>query len=246
MRLYNGLVTLGMVPVKAVTGKSWRDQLIYAKYYLGIDQMIRRDGLLWEIPQNFPEAIASLLLHEPAASEFLVSRFKPGQVFVDVGANVGGYAVRAAAKGMKVFAFEPNPNNFQLLKRNAEINHVSLDQLQYALGPANGEARLELNGGQSRISPDEGIAIEMRTLDSFSLPAVNLVKIDVESYELEVLQGARRTLREHHPTLMVEMHDWAGAMKEAALFALLTELGYHFEYLDKWSRGRHMSAVYPS
>jgi FkbM family methyltransferase len=246
VRLYNGLVTLGMVPVKAATGKSWRDQLIYAKYYLGINQKVRRDGLLWEIPQNFPEAIASLLLHERSASEFLVNRFRPQQVFVDVGANVGGYSVRAAAKGMKVIAFEPNPDNFLLLKRNAEINHVSLDQLQYALGPSDGHARLVLNGGLSRISPDEGITVEMRTLDSFSLPAVNLVKIDVESYELEVLQGARKTLKEHHPALMVEMHDWAGAKKEAALFALLTELGYQFEYLDKYSRGRHMSAVYPA
>ena len=58
MHLYNGLVTLGMVPVKVVTGKSGRDQLIYAKYYLGIKQTVRRDGLLWEIPPDVPEAIA--------------------------------------------------------------------------------------------------------------------------------------------------------------------------------------------
>jgi FkbM family methyltransferase len=245
VHLYNGLVTLGMVPVKAATGKNWRDQLIYAKYYLGVNQKVRRDGLLWDVPENFPEGIASLLLHEPKASAFLLSQFKPGQVFVDVGANVGAYSIRAAAKGMKVFAFEPNPENLKLLNKNAEINHISLDPLPYALGPNEGQAHLTLNGGLSKISSTEGILVEMRTLDSFSLPAVDLVKLDVEGYELEVLQGAKGTLKEHHPTLMIEMHDWAGAKKEADLFALLNEMGYDFEYLDKYSQGRHMSAVYP-
>jgi FkbM family methyltransferase len=245
VRLYNGLVTLGMLPVKAATGKSWRDQLIYAKYYFGVNQMIKRDGLTWDIPENFPEAIASLLLHEKKASDFLLGLFKPGQVFVDVGANVGGYSVRAAAKGMKVYSFEPNPDNLGLLKKNAEINHVPLDALPFALGPNNGQARLILNGGLSKISKDEGITVEMRTLDSFALPAVDVVKIDVESFELEVLQGAKETLRAHHPAMMVEMHDWAGAKKEAALFALLNELGYDFQYLDKYSQGRHMAVTYP-
>jgi FkbM family methyltransferase len=246
VHLYNGLVTLGMVPVKVATGKSGRDQLIYAKYYFGINQTVRRDGVLWEISPDVPEAVASLLLHERRASEFLLNLFKPQQVFVDVGANVGGYSVRAGAKGMKVFAFEPNPDIFRLMKRNAEINHVSLDAFQCALGSSNGQARLLVNGATSSISSEEGITVEMRTLDSFSLPAVDLVKIDVESYELEVLQGARRTLEEHHPALMVEMHDWAGAKKEAALFGLLNELGYRFEYLDKFPRGKHLAAVYPA
>ncbi|MDA4112486.1 MAG: FkbM family methyltransferase [Thaumarchaeota archaeon] len=246
MHLYNGLVTLGMVPVKVATGRSGRDQLIYAKYYFGINQTVSRDGLLWEIAPDVPEAIASLLLHERRASEFLLNLFKPQKVFVDVGANVGGYSVRAGAKGMKVFAFEPNPDIFRLMKRNAEINHVSLDAFQCALGSSNGQARLLVNGASSSISSEEGIPVEMRTLDSFSLPAVDLVKIDVESYELEVLQGARRTLEEYHPALMVEMHDWAGAKKEAALFGLLTELGYQFEYLDKFPKGRHLAAVYPA
>jgi FkbM family methyltransferase len=235
-----------MVPVKVATGKSGRDQLIYAKYYFGINQTVRRDGVLWEISPDVPEAVASLLLHERRASEFLLNLFKPQQVFVDVGANVGGYSVRAGAKGMKVFAFEPNPDIFRLMKRNAEINHVSLDAFQCALGSSNGQARLLVNGATSSISSEEGITVEMRTLDSFTLPAVDLVKIDVESYELEVLQGARRTLEEHHPALMVEMHDWAGAKKEAALFGLLNELGYRFEYLDKFPRGKHLAAVYPA
>ena len=152
MHLYNGLVTLGMTPVKVVTGKSGRDQLIYAKYYFGINQIVRRDGLLWEIPPDVPEAIASLLLHERKASEFLLGLFKPQQVFVDVGANVGGYAVRAAAKGMKVIAFEPNPDIFRLMKRNAEINHVLLDAFQCALGASNGQARVCWRTAPARAS----------------------------------------------------------------------------------------------
>jgi FkbM family methyltransferase len=232
-----------MVPVKMAKGKSARDQLIYARYYFGINQRIKRDGLVWDIPENFPEAITSLLIHEERASDYLLAQFKAGHAFVDVGANVGGYAVRAAARGMKVYAFEPNPDNMSLLKKNAEINKVSLETFQCALGASDGSAHLVLNGGQSSIGAGKGIEVELRALDSFALPSVDLIKVDVESYELEVLQGARKTIEAHRPRLMIEMHDWAGAKKEAALFALLMEWGYEFEYLDKFSRGRHMSAI---
>jgi FkbM family methyltransferase len=244
MRLKNGLITLGMVPVKALTGSSWRDQLIYAKNYLGISQRVEREGLTWIVPGEVQDAVSALLIHERGATDALVGRFQPGQVFVDVGANVGGYSVRAAARGMTVYSFEPNPENLRLLKLNADVNRVSLNIFPDALGARSEKARLVLNGASSRISEREGIEVSMRTLDSFELPGADLMKVDAEGFEFDVLQGAVLTLRRFHPSLMIEMHDWAGAEKDAGLLGLLSGFGYKLEYLDRFSKGRHLSAVW--
>jgi FkbM family methyltransferase len=205
-------------------------------------QKRRSDGLYWEIPPNFPEAAVALLEHEPKVKEFLMGQFKENRTFVDVGANVGGYSVRAASWDMKVYAFEPNPDNLALLRRNIEINHASVNVLPFALGAKEGRARLSPNGGVSRIIKDEGIEVEMRTLDSFDLAGADLLKVDVEGYELEVLRGARKTLEKFHPVIMIEMHYWIGAESEAELFEILLGLGYRLEYIDRYALGRHLSA----
>ena len=67
-----------------------------------------QDELKWEMPVDYPGVGTALLLHEPKVRDFLTSRFKSGGVFVDAGANVGAYSIRAAAEGMKVHAFEPD------------------------------------------------------------------------------------------------------------------------------------------
>jgi FkbM family methyltransferase len=210
----------------------------------GNAEIAERDGLSWEIPGGGLGARTALLEHEPWVKELLTSHFRPDDVFVDVGANVGAYSVRAASGGMKVYAFEPNPETVKVLKRNAEINHVSIDLLEYALGSADGNAKMSPNGALSRISADGAIEVPLRTLDSFDLPRVDLLKVDVEGYELEVLKGARKTLARCHPTVFVEMHDWLAAEDEASLFNILLENGYHFRYLDKESYGRHLIALH--
>lgn len=203
-----------------------------------------RDGLWWEIPEDFPGAWTALLDHEPTVREFLLPRFRAGGVFVDVGANVGGYSLRAASRGMEVHSFEPIPQNAQILRRNAEINHLTLDIQEVALGSSEGEVRLSAGGASSRVTEGGGIEVPLRTLDSFGLPRVDVLKVDVEGYELEVLRGAERTISRCRPAMMVEMHHWIGAESEAAIFELLGRLGCRFEYLDRYAFGRHLSAAW--
>jgi FkbM family methyltransferase len=203
-----------------------------------------RDGLKWEIPATYPGARTGLLDHEPIVKDFLISYFQQGKVFVDIGANVGAYSLRAAASGMEVHSFEPNPENIKVLKRNAELNQLSIDLLEYAIGSSTGTVKLSPNGATSRITEGDGIEIPIRALDSFNLPKVDVLKVDVEGYELEVLRGAEGTLERCRPVLMIEMHHWVGAEKEAALFEILSRRGYRFEYLDRYPQGRHLAATY--
>lgn len=201
-----------------------------------------RDGLWWEIPVGYPGASTVLLDHEPKVKEFLTSRFRAGDVFVDVGANVGAYSLRALSRGMTVYSFEPNPENIKILKRNAEINRLPAVVLEYALGASEGTVRMSQNGATSRII-DQGIEVPVRTLDGLGYPRVDLLKVDVEGYELEVFRGAKDTLARCHPDVMIEMHHWIGAEAEAELFNILLASGYHFEYLDTYSQGKHLIAV---
>ena len=117
----------------------------------GIVEVQSRDGLSWEIPENYPGAWTGLLDHEPVV-EFLVSRFRPGEVFADVGANVGAYSLKAASRGMSVHSFEPNPESVKVLQRNCEINGLSINMHECALGSSEGSASLPANGAASRIS----------------------------------------------------------------------------------------------
>lgn len=210
----------------------------------GESKIEHRDGLAWTAPMNYAGAWTAFLDHEPHVKKFLTERFRDGAVFVDVGANVGAYSLRAAARGMKVYAFEPMPVNIELFKRNAALNKLSVELSECALGAENGNARLTPNGAVSRISKNGELEVPLRTLDSFDLPRVDLLKVDVEGYELEVLKGAEKTLERSHPAIMVEMHHWAGAEKEAGLFGMLAKLGYRFEYLDRYLQGRHLGATW--
>jgi FkbM family methyltransferase len=203
----------------------------------------RSDGLSWWIPTKFPGASIALLDHEPKIRAFIMGHFKEDKIFVDIGANFGGYSVRAAAWDMKVYAFEPNPENVKIMEKNIEINHVAVNLFPFAIGATVGMARMSPNGGFSRINPDGSIEVEMRTLDSFDLPGADLLKIDVEGYELEVLKGAKKTLEKFHPFIVIEMHYWAGARSEAELFQILSELGYKFEYIDRFGLGMHLAAT---
>lgn len=209
----------------------------------GPTNMTSQDGLLWEIPTNYPGAGTALLIHEPKVRDFLVALFKEGGVFVDVGANVGAYSVRAAAKGMTVHSFEPNPETLPVLRRNAEINKVTLDINEVALGSTTGTVGFFSNGGTSRVTMAGDREVPVRTLDSFAYPRVDVLKVDVEGYELEVLKGARETLARCHPAIMIEMHHWIGAESEAAIFNILLETGYAFQYLDRYANGRHLYAL---
>jgi FkbM family methyltransferase len=68
-------------------------------------------------------------------------QIKNSKVFIDVGANIGGYAIRAA-KYCKVYAFEPLPRNYKILKINEKLNNVKINSYNLATGNKNGKVKL--------------------------------------------------------------------------------------------------------
>jgi FkbM family methyltransferase len=201
----------------------------------------------------------SLGASEPTVQRAVETHLKRGDVFYDVGANVGFLSLLAAKSvgpGGHVYCFEPQPSVLPLLTRNLEQNGYSnYDVIEAAVSDRPGRAKLELNvrgrSGEARLtsaraghdtaSLHTGHAVDVRvvTLDELDLPAARLVKIDVEGAESQVLRGMARVMREHQPTLIIEIHDEQGSSVEA----ILSEAGYRAEVLNDDGM-RHLMA-YP-
>jgi len=142
----------------------------------------------------------------------------PRRVSIDVGANKGIYSYAMLRHSASVHAFEPNPKLFRMLASWA-TNKVTLHQV--ALSNESGSANLLVpigrggrysNQGASlsaiKVSGDHGVVrVETRRLDDVAISNVGFIKIDVEGFEQEVLEGAKETLRRDRPNLLVEMEE---------------------------------------
>jgi FkbM family methyltransferase len=160
----------------------------------------------------------------------------PGACAVDAGANEGVYTHAFARTGARVEAFEPHPSCLEVLRSYARA-HAGVNVHGEALGAAEERATLHvpLRGGRlvsSRASLNgsaPGAAqfpVRVRTLDSFAFPRVDVIKIDVEGRELDVVRGARETIRAHRPVLLVEVEQRHIGVPINHVFAEVVELGY--------------------
>jgi FkbM family methyltransferase len=136
---------------------------------------------------------------------------RPGLGAIDVGANIGYYALMLANQigpGSEVICIEPEPANLVELRRNIEANHLTnVTVLAAAAAAEEGSAEL-LCGINGQVVPLGHGEIRVRTLalDRLAERAIGFIKIDVEGYELEVLRGARNLISRHQPNLFVEVH----------------------------------------
>ncbi|MCI0707131.1 MAG: FkbM family methyltransferase [Ignavibacteriae bacterium] len=178
--------------------------------------------------------------------QWMVANAPRGRLVVDIGANMGNYTYAALRAGSSVIAFEPFPTCAAYLSAYA-VRHPQLIFHQIALGDSHGESTLTVplrngrpsfgRGSLQRQHSDERDVIEVKvavsTLDSFDLPTLGLVKIDVEGYELAVLRGAHDTITRDRPILMTELNpDWLGVSRDEA-FRTIAALGYDGSFLDK-------------
>lgn len=145
---------------------------------------------------------------EPFETECVKKIIKKGDIVLDIGANIGYFTLIFAnivGETGRVFAFEPDPTNFDLLKKNVEINgyqNVVLEQK--ALSNKIGKADLYLsktNMASHRIfkagDKRRSIEIDVITLDEYFKnfnKKINFIKIDVEGVEPAVIQGGLKTL----------------------------------------------------
>ncbi len=162
---------------------------------------------------------------------FVRHHLRAGDLFVDVGANVGLYSVWATeTDGVDVLAFEPSTATHARALENVELNGLAgrVEVRRQAVGAERVEVKLTtgLDAVNRVVAGGAGAGDHIEVVDQTTLDhaldgrAPALMKIDVEGAELDVLRGARHAIASHRPALLVEVNDPEG------LEALLTELGY--------------------
>jgi FkbM family methyltransferase len=148
--------------------------------------------------------------YEPTETRLVRETLKEGDVFIDVGANVGWYTVfaaRAVGPSGQVVAFEPEPSNLDLLNRNVRLNRLTNVVVEgKGLSNAAGSFKLFLERGNlgmhSLVVEHEGrqyIDVETVRFDDYwkGQGDIKLVKIDTEGAEAMILEGMGETLRRH-------------------------------------------------
>lgn len=151
------------------------------------------------------------------------------RVAVDIGAHVGHWSLNMLDRFQAVHAFEPVAEHRDCFNTNV-LPRPSLHLHAVALGAAPGTVRIKRqadNSGASHVG-ETGEPVELRTLDSFGLQDVDLIKMDVEGFEALVIEGARETLLRCRPIVCCEQkRDFACkyGLKADAATASLKALG---------------------
>lgn len=218
------LAAAGMVP------PAWVRLPIGFEMWLDISDFIQHEILVHRI-------------WSPEITAFLQKHLKPGDHFVDIGANVGYFSLLAATlvgRSGHVTSFEPNPEVFRLLKANIERNGFLVSAHQEACSDAEAKMPLYINatGNSGEGSLSQANARGARAYDVCCVvpdivlrdrPRPKLIKIDVEGAEMMVLRGLRNTLASQ-PLLCLEVDDRRlkpmGTSAEEVCDYLTKECGY--------------------
>ncbi len=157
--------------------------------------------------------------YEKGTIQLLEKFLKSGSVFMDVGANIGlmsSVASKFVGEEGRVLAIEANPKTVPILQHNLDLNKCKNAEIySLALGSENGSAKLFENrnvnrGGASLIIEDktEGIEVPVWKIDTFFGDLkVDLIKLDVEGFELEVLKGGEKLIKNCLPILIIEVSE---------------------------------------
>lgn len=174
--------------------------------------------------------------YDPMEMRFIEKYLRQGDVFADVGSNVGSWALFAASLRVETYAIEPTPSTYKLLEENMKLNLNLKDKIipiQCAVGDKRGSVDFTIdNDSENRvietITNEVTQKVRCEKLD-FICESLDAVKIDVENFEIPVLNGAKRLLKsERLNVIIIEAFDNYPKIDE-----ILNGYGYkqyHYDY----------------
>jgi FkbM family methyltransferase len=187
-----------------------------------MDDLLLRfdDGIAIAVPRSLDAITTYVLLEQESWFEkearFVSALLSPGETVIDIGANLGVYALamarRVGPKG-RVFAYEPASETRALLEKSRGLNRFdNLEIVGAALSEAPGEARLSF-GWSSELNTlgaeGAGETVRVTTLDAEqearAFPPVDFIKMDAEGEESRILKGAQAFFTAHSPLVMFEI-----------------------------------------
>lgn len=189
--------------------------------------------------------------YEPYESKLVREYLKPGMTVYNIGANLGYYALLASecvGGSGKIYAFEPGPENFELLQKTiAENGGATIELFQSAVSDRSGIATLSIsatNSGDHQLRIDtsrDHIQVPTVSIDRFILEghaAPDAIIMDVQGAELDVLRGAESLLASKAP-LVLFTEFWPGGLDERhpngarEMLELLKRAGFQLHQIDE-------------
>jgi FkbM family methyltransferase len=222
------------------------------KEYEKLDPCINVDSPAGPVQYSTPNAatawrVDTLFTKEPDTIAW-IAEFGPQDILIDIGANVGMYTIWAAkTRGVRVYAFEPESQNYALLNRNIVRNGVGELVVAYcaSLADSSGFGRLRLSrfsAGGSVHAFTHGAQVPGKdpaflqgsycsTLDTLvaagAIPVPTHVKIDVDGIEPKIVQGARNTFADRRVrSVLIEVDTNTESHWE--MIDLMLELGFDY------------------
>jgi FkbM family methyltransferase len=195
---------------------------------------------------SLPLVFLNLSETEAQEQAMILNLIKPGDVVLDIGANIGWYSISIPlkCKGASVYSFEPIQSSFNLLKKNLKMNNLNSDNA-YNIGFANEnktvkfyfDVKFAMASSMANLRQDEATVTEeceVKKLDDFvsatpSLNRIDFIKCDVEGSELFVFQGGYEIIKKYKPIIFSEMlRKWAAKFDyhPNQIIRFLKDLGY--------------------
>lgn len=222
--------------------KNWQT---YLADYLGL---IKKERVVYELRNGVRYEVRVKTVDRAALNEIWIHghytpegfEINPADVVVDVGAHVGMfsvYASRLAGKG-RVYAFEPMPQNFEMLERNLALNGVrNVSAINKAVSDETGSTHFFLSGhntgGHSLYAGDDrtqGIKVETVSLKDFTgenkIKKIDFLKMDCEGGEYRILFGCPDKTLKLIRRISMEFHDIDEKQNVEALKKFLEEKGF--------------------
>lgn len=162
---------------------------------------------------EFGGSIATHRTWEAHIRAVLARCLKPGDVFVDIGANIGVMSFEAALRvgpGGSVLAFEPDPRNMRRLLRGSIANgFTQVQAFPLALSDRAGIVSMTGNSNGAVVGADAQLDLVQAIAGDdvlASRPRIDMVKLDIEGHEPEALRGLNRCLQRHRPLVLCEFN----------------------------------------
>jgi len=207
-------------------------------------------------------------IHEPFFTSEILKRISKGGVILDIGSNIGYYAVHEAVlvgpKGL-VIAVEPQPHVYKALlisfKTNGLKNYIAFKRaisntrgsIELAISSLSNWSRVDVYGRDSDVL--KRIVVEASSVDELvnelGLQKLDLVRMDVEGYEEKILEGMQNTIERFRPIICMELHiPFLGLKRSVALLLRLMAKNYRIEFaaprlIDHYPFSSLSYAIYP-
>lgn len=197
--------------------------------------------------------------YEEDEISFTRKYLKKGDIFLDIGANVGLYSLsnsKIVGDEGRIFSFEPTPDTFGRLQQNIRLNKLTNIQ-PFKIGLSNQKVTMDLHVSRDGhdawnsfvitefLKGTDTVKVNVDSLDTFlntnAIKKVDLIKIDVEGWEKFVLQGAINLIKsENSPVFLVEFTEtntYAAGYKPGEIYDFMTDCGYKwYSYNPKKNR----------